>query len=414
MNPRTTYQLLWAAATITLIGTSINIFRHMPENAPRAATFWLLTLFGLIVTVAIWYRESVAISRLYLASTTLIILTVFLINEPGVAEASFTLFFILTSCAALLLPTREAVLWIIGTFIAQLAAIAFVYNLETTLGWLSAAGGHVMFAGFGYMMRQSNSARERTEQLYAELQETHAKLQQFTAQSQQLAVAEERNRLAREMHDSLGHRLTVAVLQLEGAQQLINREPERASTMVGNMRDQLKEALAELRRTLSTLRADSEEPPLAVNDATNGSIRTSLIHDVDQLVATFQEATGLKIHTSLPDSLPPLLPPQRLALFRASQELLTNVQRHAVASDAWLELSTDGEVVALTVTDNGTGMPAETDDGRFGLQGLQERAEQLNGQLIVEQPEDGGTRVHFSVGTEPQTSPAPQPALQAA
>ena len=84
-------------------------------------------------------------------------------------------------------------------------------------------------------------------------------LQEYAGQIERLAVAEERNRLAREMHDMLGHRLTVAAVQLEGAQWLIHTAPERATHMVGTVRDQVREALGELRRTVATLRTPLAE-----------------------------------------------------------------------------------------------------------------------------------------------------------
>lgn len=392
MNPRTVFQLLFTAAIITLIGASLQIFREASVDSPRAVTFGLLVTFGVVVTVAILFRDSQTISRAYILSGTVIILSVFLINEPQTGEEAFVLFFVLTSCTALLLPIREAIVWVVALFIVQIGAIAYAYTWANTLGWISVAGGHFMFAGFGYMLRQSNVAREETEQLYAELQQTHAKLQEFTTQSQQLAVAEERNRLAREMHDSLGHRLTVAILQLEGALHLIHSEPDRAATMVGNMRDQLKEALAELRRALSSLRTPADE---AANHQLNGTKSHSLTDDIQQLVSTFQEATDLSIHTQIPEQIPPLEPVQRLALFRASQELLTNVQRHAEAQQAWLDLTIEDETMRLTVADDGRGLPSNVGDGRFGLRGLGERADQLAGSFSVATRMEGGTRAEF-------------------
>lgn len=396
MNPRTTFQLLFAAAIITLIGTGFQIFKDLPSDGPRTANLGLLLAFGILVTVGTYFRESLVVSRAYLLIGAAMILTLFFINSPDAGKESLILFFVLTSCAMLLLPTREALVWAVGLVIVELGTIAYFYQGASSLGWLSAVGGHFMFAGFGYMMRQSNVARQRTEQLYVELQEAHAKLQRFAAQSQQLAVSEERNRLAREMHDSLGHRLTVAILQLEGAHHLIQSEPERAATMVGNMRDQLKEALVELRRALSRLRTPTEQTS---SSRLNGSSASTLIDDLQQLINTFEEATGLTVHTKLPLVPPTLQPAQRLALFRASQELLTNVQRHAVATQVWLTLAVkDGDkhdAIRLMVADDGQGMPAEVEDGRFGLRGLQERAAQLEGTFCIEQSRERGTLVEF-------------------
>jgi signal transduction histidine kinase len=103
-------------------------------------------------------------------------------------------------------------------------------------------------AVFGFALRQAEIARRKNQDLLDELKTTQRQLQD-------LAVAEERTRMARELHDSLGHRLTVSIVQLEGAQRLIPTEPERAARMIGAMRDEMKQALAELRRTVYAMRA---------------------------------------------------------------------------------------------------------------------------------------------------------------
>jgi signal transduction histidine kinase len=213
-----------------------------------------------------------------------------------------------------------------------------------------------------------------------ELQQAHSRLQEYAAQAEQLAVAEERNRLAREMHDALGHRLTVAVVQLEGAQRLIPAEPERAAGMVGAMRDQLKTALNELRQTVSALRAPAEE-------------ELPLPAAVQRLAANFQTATGLPVHLTLPPEMPLLPGTHRLALFRAIQEGLTNIHRHAGAEQVWLDLAVQNGTVSLTIADDGQGFPDVIEDGRFGLEGIRERARELGGEVDLQAREGGGAQI---------------------
>ena len=193
-------------------------------------------------------------------------------------------------------------------------------------------------------------------------------------------MAEERNRLAREMHDTLGHRLTVAAVQLEGAQRLIPRDPQRAAHMVGTVRDQVREALSELRRTVAALRT-----PLAAD--------LPLPTALARLAAGFEGATGLAVHLTLPEEMPALPDTHRLALYRAAQEALTNVQRHAQAQDVWLQLARQDETVTLTVGDNGVGAPVDAERAGFGLRGMQERAAQLGGELALESRPDGGAQL---------------------
>jgi signal transduction histidine kinase len=195
-------------------------------------------------------------------------------------------------------------------------------------------------------------------------------------------VVEERNRLAREMHDTLGHRLTVASVQLEAAQRLCPTDAERAAGLVGTVREQIRGALGELRATVATLRTPVEA---------DLHLRSSLRRLIDH----FEAATGLTVHRVLPDELVSLPDSHRVALYRAAQEALTNVQKHAGASQVWLVLSSDGSAVTLLVGDDGRGISRTGDGGGFGLSGLRERATQLDGELHLEPRPGGGTQLSF-------------------
>jgi signal transduction histidine kinase len=294
------------------------------------------------------------------------------------------LFFILSAEVMVNLPLRQAWLWIV-VFVV-ITAIFTVISFGLFSGLLSVlpyVGGYSFFGAFGKAMRDANDARQESQRLLEELRTAHQQLQEYAAQAQQLAVSEERNRLSRELHDSLGHRLTVAVVQLEGAQRLIPTDPERAARMIGTMREQMKEALGDLRRTLAALRAPIED-------------NLPLEQSLTRLAQTFQEGTGLAVQLTLSPELPSLPPAHRLALYRAAQESLTNAQRHAHARQVWLRLSADNGRVMLTADDDGQGLPADLNGG-FGLKGLQERAAQLGGELQLGSGPHGGAQVQFSL-----------------
>jgi signal transduction histidine kinase len=278
------------------------------------------------------------------------------------------------------LPVARGLAWV-GGFLA----ITFIYAaimsdlLNALVFALPYAGGFLFFGTFGKAMRDAEVARQESQRLLAELQAAQGQLRE-------LAVAEERNRLAREMHDSLGHRLTVAVVQLEGAQRLIPRDPERAARMIGSMREQMKEALSDLRRTVAALRL-----PLADDLPLDAALQ--------RLAQSFQESTGLTVRLQLAP-LPALGEAQRLAFYRAAQEALTNAQRHAAAQTLWLDLRPAGDRLVLTAADDGRGFPAELNGG-FGLRGLRERAAQLGGELALEARPGGGAQLVFSLPLTP-------------
>ena len=364
--------LLDSVAYLTIAGVGLVSWFTLEDPVKRWAALGLIVVFSLVI---VFYesRPGHAYPHLYFAIQTGVTSALLLIEAGGFLFNVF--FFILSAQAMVTLPARRGLAWI-GLFslislvaiISQLGPMGFLYSLPNL-------GGYAFFGAFGNALRETEAARRRNEQL---LQELRIAQQQV----QELAVAEERNRLAREMHDTLGHRLTVAVVQLEGAQRLIPTEPERAARIIGAMREQMKEALADLRRTVTTLRAPlTDDLPLNVALA--------------RLAQTFQEGTGLNVQLQLPPDLPELSAAQRLTLYRVAQEAFTNTQRHARASQIWLKIQHAEAALTLTTADDGRGFPPDLNGEGYGLQGLRERAAQLGGQLHLESSSGGGAQVRL-------------------
>ena len=236
------------------------------------------------------------------------------------------------------------------------------------------------FAAFASSLLEADRARREAQQLLSDLQAAHRQLQEYAAQVEELAVSRERDRLSRDLHDTLGHRLTVSIVQLEGAERLIAAAPERASQMVNSVRQQLNEGLTEVRRTVGMLR-----PPVAAD--------LSLPKALHELAIEFENATQLPIRVTMPDSLPPFSEAYRLALYRAAQEALTNVQRHAKASEASLTMDLSADALTLRVRDNGIGLTDEADRQGLGLRGMRERIIQLGGSVELRSASGDGTTV---------------------
>jgi signal transduction histidine kinase len=148
--------------------------------------------------------------------------------------------------------------------------------------------------------------------------------------------------------------------------------------MIGAGRQQVREALQDLRQTVGRLREPVE-------------VELSLPKALQRLTASFQEATGLTIHLELPENACEVSSTQRLALYRTAQEGLTNVQRHAAAHEAWLHLECSLGQIRLQVADDGCGLGGNASTSGFGLRGLQERAAQLGGAVTISDRPDGGT-----------------------
>jgi signal transduction histidine kinase len=285
--------------------------------------------------------------------------------------------------AILVLPLRQGLYWIAACTLVTAASFAVGISLSEGLIALFLYGVLYSFIGaFAGALARADGARRESQALLAELQEAHRQLQDYALRAEELAVVEERNRLAREMHDTLGHRLTVASVQLEAAQRLCPTDSERAASLVGTVREQVRDALGELRATVATLRK-----PIEADLQLPSSLR--------RLMDAFETATGLTVHRVLPDELPPLSDAHRLALYRAAQEALTNVQKHAGARQVWLVLSASSGAVTLLVGDDGRGISRRSGHPGFGLRGLRERASQLGGELHLEPRPGGGTQLSF-------------------
>lgn len=366
---------------VVLIAVAILGVQMLDPGIQRAIAIGLLVAFGVIFTLGPGDDAPDWKKHLHLAVLSTIIGGLLILQSAfGVFPM---LFFILAPVAMMIFPQRIGFIWIgIFTIITGAIFLAVAAPLDAFMALLPFAAGYWFFGIFARAMASAEVARKESQRLLDELQIAHHQLQEYAAQIEELAVAEERNRLSREMHDTLGHRLTVAAVQLEGAQRLIPSDPERAAGMVGTVREQVREALGELRATVATLRE-----PLA----TDLTITAAL----SRLVTSFDEATLLTAHLELPDDLPSLPHAHRLALYRAAQESLTNVQRHAQAQEVWVNLQTQKNSIALIISDNGVGFPMDTEETAFGLRGMRERAVHLGGELHLETPEGGGARVKF-------------------
>jgi signal transduction histidine kinase len=192
-------------------------------------------------------------------------------------------------------------------------------------------------------------------------------------------ASEERLRIARELHDVLGHNISLINVQAAAALRGIGKRPEDAETALRTIKDTSKETLRELRTTLGVLRQVDEAAPTAPADS---------LARVDALVA----ASGLAVTTELSGALDTLPTEVDLAAARIVKEALTNVTRHSGATKATLTITRDAGNIMICVEDSGPG--ADYPDGAgFGLQGMRERATALGGTLEAGPRPEGGFRV---------------------
>jgi len=225
--------------------------------------------------------------------------------------------------------------------------------------------------------KEATAAKYRAESLAAELTAANAQLRANAAQAEELAVTRERNRVAREIHDGVGHYLTVIKVQLDAAHALLPSDPVRAAASVDKAARLAGEALDDVRRSVGSLATDAERPPLT--------------ETLRQLAADAAPRPRVEI-----EGTPRLLPAAaEHALYRTAQEGLTNLRKHAAAQHAVLTLDfRDAAQVRLTLVDDGRGdhgtAPAGPNGSGYGLRGLRERIALLGGTLSAGNRPEGG------------------------
>jgi signal transduction histidine kinase len=214
-----------------------------------------------------------------------------------------------------------------------------------------------------------SQAMVKAERARAALDEANRKLRDYAAQSEELATARERNRIAREIHDGLGHYLTTIHMQIQAARSILTNDRPRAEQTLAKAQQLAHEALGDVRRSVAALRVvPHERQPLP-----------AALADLVEVARTAGQHTTLSV-TGMVRALDP---PEEQALYRAAQEGITNARKYAGAANVALTLDfADPYRVRLMVADDGCG--ARTTEGGFGLIGLRERVQLVGGSLSLQ------------------------------
>lgn len=223
--------------------------------------------------------------------------------------------------------------------------------------------------------------REQQQALAA----ANRKLAQFAATTEQLAVSQERNRLARELHDTLAHSLSGVSVQLEAVQALWEVDRSAARTMLDQALRSTRSGLTEARRALLALRAKPLED-------------FGLALALRSLAESLATRAGLELDLNVHAHLEHLAPDVEQCVYRVAQEALTNVARHADARSLHVALTRDNGHVVLIIADDGRGFdPAAVNGAHYGLKGLRERTEMIGGRLDVDSRPEQGTTVRLEI-----------------
>jgi signal transduction histidine kinase len=334
---RTFYPLLIILLSAAPILINVLIVPRFPNgplaNAEGMALRQLPILFIVLALVA-WQYELGHVILFSLATATLELFLVFIAiprNQP----------------------------WLVLSFIAIIRTISFI-----------AVGVFISL-----LMKQLREQQEA-------LRQANANLTHYAATLEQLTVSRERNRLARELHDTLAHSLTALSVTLETIKAYFDLDPAKTRTLIDGALTSTRAGIDETRRALRALRASPLEDmglPLALQRAAESAAARA----------------NLTLQLNLTPALPSLSPDVEQSIYRIAQEALENACHHAQAKTLRVHLTHTPPHTTLTVEDDGTGfdLHAQKRTGHFGLVGMQERAELVGGRLGIESEKGRGTRV---------------------
>jgi signal transduction histidine kinase len=328
---------------------------------------------GISVLVALGATLPLAWRRVNPAAAALVMTAVWLIPTP---DGFLLLGYVIAGLLFYSLGAYDPVLWRIVAVTVLASGVSVVVTLLGPEIWQAAIGSVLALTGPAAAGRLVAHQRAQNARLRALTEE----LVQERRMAERVAVAEERSRIARELHDVIGHEVTVIALQADAAAAALVKAPERAAAPIEAIRASAAEALAEMRRVVGMLRAAEEEDLRPQPGLT----------DVPALVEQ-SRAAGARVDLTLRPPARPTHASVELAAYRLVQEALTNARRHAPGAPVDVRVVGDDAEVVVEVVNrtDGTVPSPRTESSGFGLVGMRERVRMLGGRLDAG-PTDGG------------------------
>ena len=335
-----------------------------------------LKLLGLCVVYGLLYRFVFQggiyekYPALYFGAQWAVLVLLLLVKVSSSDSLSF-LFLFASIHAALVLTRRAAAFWVMAYYLTVATAVLMARG---SVGLFAAAFyfvTYVVCGVFGTILQQAELAREHNQRLVEELQSTQKKLQE-------LAVVEERNRLARDLHDSVKQQVFAISMQLSAAKTSLS-ESDKAYASVTQAERLAQQAGAELTTLIQELR-----PPILA--------RKDLSAALKELIVEWSRQNEVEVEAKVEEGLSASVNVEQ-ALFRVAQEALSNVARHSKACKVSVNLAAENDEVVLTIEDNGMGFDLSNARKGVGLDSMRERLESVGGRLEVSSQRKKGTRI---------------------
>jgi NarL family two-component system sensor histidine kinase YdfH len=297
-------------------------------------------------------------------------------NEVGMVFALYMA--LIGEIIGLLRLTHQGILAIVFFLSFSSINLALLYGWGSAFWWVLVMVPMVIWVGIYVLLYlRQLEAREKAQMLLEELEIANAQLRDYSTRVEDLTIANERQRMARELHDTLSQGLAGLILQLEAADAYLgSSRPEKARAIVQQTMEHARATLADARRAIDDLRQTD-----------SGDLEDALRLEVSR----FENATGIPctFHAQLTRPAPD---PIKETAIRAVAEALTNIARHAKASTASVSFSSTEKEIVIKVKDDGKGFdPLKIPAGHYGILGIRERVRLLGGEIEIESSPEKGT-----------------------
>ena len=351
-----------------IILTLLFLFALYFENAQQQRLAVLMTIF-LVLIINSSIKYFIKNKNIYFISFILDSILIFLLEQNFRLLVNYFLhsFYIITLIeASITLSVGKGI--IAGTVVSAFSMIKFIYlvyfkfNISSFSQFIFFLLVNAVIMITAIFAQYNKTEKEKQDILYRELLDTHKKLKEYTEEVRRLSIIEEKNRIARDIHDSLGHNMTALIMQLQMAEHYLKTDASKSTELLNSSIKTAKDSLKGIREVVETLRGKSLLPDKTIH----------------VLVDEFADKTGTKIKLNVDGDIIRDYD-IHTALYHILQEGMTNAVRHGKAADIWIELNYGEDNVKFSIRDNGTG--ADTINEGFGIKGIKERVKALNGNV---------------------------------
>ena len=374
------YRIFFAFLTFVVIGMYISTL----VTQPTLRTSWMVIPYTLLLALHIivhWNVNRIVQNRnrvvWYILGQSA--LAFIIISVAGNAGMLFALYMALIGeTIGILGINRWGILSVLFYLALSFINLILFKAEESTSFWLLVSIPTVIFVGmYVTLYTRQAEAREQAQKLASELKLANRQLSEYAARVEDLTIANERQRMARELHDTLSQGLAGLILQLEAADaHLMNNRNDKARTIVADAMKQARATLTDARHAIDDLRKTSAD-------------------DLDSAlhleISRFTDATGIPCSFQA-DQIPPLADTVQETIVRAVAEGLTNAAHHAQARQVAVNVGVKDKNILVTIQDDGQGFDADAiPSGHYGLLGIRERVRLVNGTFEIQSESGKGT-----------------------